>query len=252
MIRDRCLSLLERLPEGRLEMTRRGNGSYYHWCWRGERRYLAVDSPEIEAVKNRKLTERMLKQAQENIRVCSEYLETLAMLDPLSMEGTLGIAYRNQGKDIYQLLGWIDSEEWMNADYERNMRHPEQLTCRSERGIMMRSRVETGIAAKYDEWRIAYRYEPVIILPDGTRISPDFELLLLPFQGMPRFYHEHFGMMGNTDYVKSFLWKNSKYLDAGLIPYRDVLYTFDSVDGTMDFREIARQMSDFIQQVRED
>ena len=45
---------------------------------------------------------------------------------------------------------------------------------------------------------------------------------------------EHEGMMNQEFYQKTFLFKVNLYLDAGMVPGKDVFFTFDDLNGGFD------------------
>lgn len=60
--------------------------------------------------------------------------------------------------------------------------------------------------------------------------------------------HEHCRLMGDPRYVeKEFLWKHQHYSQCGLIPGRDVLFTFDYTGGELDYPLLREQILNWIE-----
>jgi len=91
-------------------------------------------------------------------------------------------------------------------------------------GVDYDSKSEAQIARIYDEFGIPVKHNALINL--GHNIKIDFALYLPEKQKM--LLHEHFGMIGNSNYKDDLEWKFRKYINSGLVPGRDILMTFES------------------------
>ena len=105
----------------------------------------------------------------------------------------------------------------------------------------MRSKSEVLIADAYTSRSINYLYEEPLYLPNGEVMYPDFTLL--GKEGTKKLFHEHCGMMTDQEYRKRFFAKLNKYLKYDYIPYRDVIFTFDESDGSIDLVAINKIIS---------
>ena len=56
---------------------------------------------------------------------------------------------------------------------------------------------------------------------------------------------EHCGLLGSDKYVRRFNWKLQTYIRNGYIPWRDVFFTFDDLNGNIDTRAISQLMDNY-------
>lgn len=238
----RCRTVLKNEIKASLSVKCENSGEYYTAYNNGQRRYLAVGDPMINEIKTQYCARQVLKSVETDIRIIESLLYDWKEYDPYLLKKTFPRAYLNQPAEGLKRLGFIDPEEWKNQPYRRNLKYPEQLIHKTKSGLMVRSRGEVFIANLYDELMVPYHYEEIVVLPDGTEVSPDFRIL----PGLQFKLHEHFGLMGNPEYVESFLWKEKAYRNAGLVPYRDILFTFDGVAGEFDAQYLDQSIRQFI------
>lgn len=130
-----------------------------------------------------------------------------------------------------------NADKWASAEYRRNGKKPEQLTHISTRGLRVRSKSELIIAEKLDYYGIPYRYEQVIRIGHNL-FSPDF--IIMTDNGL--IYWEHCGMMSDSDYRAYNKWKLSVYDKAGIVPWKNLIITYDSEDGDLDARIIDAEI----------
>lgn len=106
------------------------------------------------------------------------------------------------------------------------------------------SKSEADIAKIYDELDIPVKHAARIEI--GLRFSskPDF----FPYiKELGRYLiHEHLGKMGDTNYVEDNLLKMKKYSNLGLIPGRDILYTFEDEFSPGNYLYYKSQIAGFI------
>lgn len=90
----------------------------------------------------------------------------------------------------------------------------------------MRSKSELIIAEKLDSYGIPYRYDAVLHYR-GYSLSPDFTFMTT--NGLV--YWEHCGLMGNIKYRNHNKWKLSMYEQMGIVPWNNLIITYDTEDG---------------------
>ncbi|MBR3342354.1 MAG: hypothetical protein IKG30_12205 [Clostridiales bacterium] len=112
-------------------------------------------------------------------------------------------------------------------------------------GIYYRSSAERDIAIYYTENDIPFKYEPSLIIYGLTKtINPDFVLYIKELNTCK--IHEHLGMKESSDYLRDSKVKYNNYLNAGLIPDYDVIFTHDSEDVPFDIRVLAAKLNSAI------
>ena len=63
---------------------------------------------------------------------------------------------------------------------------------------------------------------------------PDFTILC----GNRKVYIEHVGMLDDKDYFQRHVTKVHNYMKFGLMPGRDIFFTYEYTDGSINFKEI--------------
>lgn len=118
----------------------------------------------------------------------------------------------------------------------------EGLKHRTIDGSLRRSKSEVILDHLLREMGVAYVYErPLYIgtkrfLPDYTILRPgDLKLLFL----------EHHGLY-SEEYERRNLEKQWAYQQAGIVPWSNLLYTYDLPDGTVDVRGIRKALELFL------
>lgn len=96
----------------------------------------------------------------------------------------------------------------------------------TERGEIVRSKSEKIIADKLYALGIPYRYEYPLILDGNVKIYPDFTILKMPQR--EEVYLEHFGLMDNSEYVESVLYKLTTYERNGIYPGINLFFTHET------------------------
>lgn len=106
------------------------------------------------------------------------------------------------------------------------------------------SKSEADIAKIYDELDIPVKHAAKIEIGMKFSSKPDF----FPYIRERGKYliHEHLGRMGDPDYVEDNLLKMKKYSNLGLIPGRDILYTFEDELSPGNFLYYKSQIAGFI------
>lgn len=126
-------------------------------------------------------------------------------------------------------------EGWENEPYEQSDYMTERKIHMTSRGLSVRSKSELSISEEFYKFEIPFRYEQVLRIGE-YQIAPDF---------MPRnkrtgqqFYWEHCGMPGNEEYMKHHKWKMNLYESVGIVPWKNLIVTYDGEDGTLNLAEI--------------
>lgn len=147
--------------------------------------------------------------------------------------------YFSLSADMPAVYSGKEIEQWAAADYEQSDFMPEAKTHTTSWGLMVRSKSELLIAEKYREKGIPFRYEQVIhfgkniIVPDFTIMRADWKL----------FYHEHCGMPGDEKYMRNHKRKLEVYESLSIVPWDNLIITYDSKDGNLDLRIIESEIN---------
>lgn len=138
----------------------------------------------------------------------------------------------------------LNSDFFESLKNDANPFHPENKKY-PYNGIMYRSIAERDIARVYTENRIPFKYEPEIQLKGVPyTIYPDFVLLIKELDLCK--FHEHFGMMSSSNYVRDTNSKYTNYSNAGLIPGFDIIYTYGPEDIPFDTRMLNTTLNSVV------
>lgn len=239
-------NLLKGLPEGTLSSATVNGKNYYYKKERdgkrtyiGDKKHLAVTE-----LQKRRLLETAIRAIDQNIPLMEMYLKhyNVTSLELLNMQ--MPKAYQFDETEAFAAADFVDGWKWEQDPYEKSSQHPENLRHRTEKGDMVRSKSEVIIANILTARKIPYHYEEILYLPNAV-IAPDFKIAV---RSENRFrYLEHCGMIGKESYRSQFYWKLKTYLENGMIPWRDVFFTFDDLDGSIDTMFIHNIIEQFFQ-----
>ena len=112
-------------------------------------------------------------------------------------------------------------------------------------GTYYRSAAERSIAVFYTEMGIPFKYEPEVML-SGLRkpVYPDFVPYFKEIDSCK--FHEHFGMMNASDYVRESKIKFNNFTNAGLLQDIDFLFTYNTEDTAYDIRFLSAKINTLI------
>ena len=127
---------------------------------------------------------------------------------------------------------------WEREEFVSNSFHPEEKKYETHRGEMVRSKSELLIANMYAELGIPYRYESELVLKDGGRMFPDFTLFDTRRRRL--IYHEHFGMMDDSDYRDNAIRKIERYQKNGIFLGINLIATFEGRNTSLNISELNR------------
>ena len=103
--------------------------------------------------------------------------------------------------------------------------------------LRVRSKSELIIAEKLDALEIPYRYDALIYYKNLV-FSPDFTIYL---NGILK-YWEHCGMMSDPKYREYNTWKLGIYDEMGIVPWDNLIITYDAVDGAVNSAAIDAEI----------
>ncbi len=133
--------------------------------------------------------------------------------------------------------GGLTPEEWAAQPYRENTKNLEHKINRTLRGVLCRSKSELNILDMYDDLRIPFhndethRVNGELISPDVTGARADRRLV----------YHEHLGRQ-DAGYLQHIAHKVGIYAHAGIFIGKNLLFTYDNEDGSIDLDLIRAQI----------
>ena len=111
-------------------------------------------------------------------------------------------------------------------------------------GIKFRSKSELNIAQLLTELGYEFVYETEFEIMDGVNEYPDFTIWV-PEIGRS-FILEHFGLLDKKDYKSDAGWKINHYIEIGVLPGRDIVFTYESDKLPLDIDLVKEQINALI------
>ncbi len=230
------------LPPGSLTLYRSGGRTYYKHTVKkgGQRKQKNVKSAEkelVEALCKKAFLKKQCRVMQTNLNAQEQLMniyksystkEILTQLKPIYAEGfNLSAAEeeirRKQSEAISQAV------------------HSERLTQPTLAGFYVRSKSETIIVNMMTDRRIRFVYEEAIVLEipgrGQMRVHPDFVIYL---DSGEIIIWEHLGMLSSDSYAEAQMKKLQAYHLAGYTLGKNLFFTADNADGTLDVTVISR------------
>ncbi len=225
---------LQSLPEGSLLCSRRKNKCYYYQCLmpRGfrkkEKRVGITENPQmIQALARKKLILKKLDLLHKNISCLEAAIDRYIPVDERALISQMKGAYTTLHPDMFTPLiqGNGNTQKYQFAFLEEDLKHMTPL------GLRVRSKSELVIAGRLEHFGLDLVYEPVISLA-GQTFRPDFEIISK--KTGKTVYWEHAGMMGDPEYMHKFQEKLAVYYEFGIVPWENLILTYDKTDGGLD------------------
>ena len=223
-------------PDGKLRTTRNGTSPVYYY-----RKTPSDRIGEYIPASNRALAQALAqKEYSEKILSCTE--ERLYHIDALIADYeknnliNLPNTYSKGKRRLISPYILNDNEfknAWLNKPYTPNPDHPENLIFETAQGLKVRSKSEQIIAENFTRLNIPFKYEMPIYYATGKAIYPDFTILNVHSRTVV--YYEHFGRMAEEAYLNHFFWKLKIYDSLGLLPGKNLLFTFEDKNHPFDF-----------------
>lgn len=233
---------LAHLPEGKLYA--RKNGRYYNYYLvskDGKRTYIPKSKMKyIKKLAQRKYAEKLyveLKRAYKKVE------QDINEYEPERLINT----YQNLNNGFKELVEpiiapdeiyakvWLQYEQEKIKDYPKNNYFaPNEYT--SESGEILRSKSETLISEKLNQYNIPFIYEYPLKMKNGKYLYPDF--YVLNKRTRKTYYYEHFGMMNNEEYCNKVLLKIDEYARNGIHIGNNLIVTFEAKEKPMRIKMI--------------
>ena len=148
--------------------------------------------------------------------------------------------------------------DWGNEPYKANTYMENQKRIRMPSGLMVRSKSEAAIASLYLQHKIPFHYDEVLSFarlchmqigafnkgavhgefsrnyehnPRNAIMSPDF---IAARKDGKLIYHEHFGLVDDSEYLNEAQEKLRLYAASGIVPWDNLIITYETKDGGID------------------
>ncbi len=132
-------------------------------------------------------------------------------------------------------FGTVASKEsWMNEPFQQSDFKPEAKRFQTSFGLKVRSKSELIIAELLRSLGIPFRYEAVVQVGNAA-YAPDFTILRPDGSTV---YWEHWGLVSNLSYYDRQLTKLRAYYSAGIVPWNNLIISYDDESGVIDAAKV--------------
>ena len=221
------------LPEGVLVCTKKDDLIRYYQRIpatgnrKKERRYGIKRQPEIlNGLVRKEYITKALKVIDMDIRAVDLAARRYKPVDENSVMESFVEKHPEIAGGIYRTQ--FDEDEWRNRFSRIEGYHSESLNQTAADGTKMRSKNEVYIASRLDHYGITYRSDCPTGIPGLYRI-PDYTILRKRDNNI--LYWEHFGMMDDPEYRIDSHRKIEEYEAAGIVPWDNLIITYDTAKG---------------------
>ena len=128
--------------------------------------------------------------------------------------------------------------EWMNIPCPPSIFHPEELKHKTTAGFYVRSKSEALWTEKLVHYKAAFKFELPLQI-DIETFAPDFTVMRKDGKII---YVEHCGLMERERYMRRFQHKLFAYKSAGIVPWDNLILTYDDPQGRIDVSLIEAQI----------
>ena len=239
---------LRSLPDGILVIRRQDDRRYFyqHFPKAGNRkkarsRGISNETETIMGLVRKKYVEKALQVIDRDIDALDMAIKHYQPFDEESLMTDYVSKYPGIEVGLYH--GMQSDEAWAD-DYKRQEDFfKEQLIYTSAKGVPMRSLGEVYISSRLDHYGIPYRYEASVPHPDVRRI-PDFTIRR-PRDGKI-IYWEHLGLTSDEGYMQGNDLKFVEYENAGIVPWDNLIVTYNREDGGYDAKIIEAMIQGWL------
>lgn len=198
------------------------------------KRHAINKHPEIvKGLIRRTYLERELAVLEKNVKALETMTKAFCEVAPDDILERMPERFRSFPKEYF--FPQPKEDDWASQPYEQSSYKTERKIHTTSRGLLVRSKSELAISEAFYKYDVPFRYEQILEI--GTyRVAPDF---------MPRnkrtseqFYWEHCGMPEDEEYMRHHKWKMNLYGSVGIVPWKNLIVSYDGVDGTLNIAEI--------------
>ena len=227
----------EAMPEGVLNVENRKGKQIFFQVMQtkeGKKRRVITNQPAlVRSLARKRYLEKELDVIQNNIFVIHQFLKNYTEITPDRILAGLTRPYCKMDPDLFfPAEETLDS--WEKEPYEKGTYMQEHLTHTTTRGLKVRSKSELIIAESLYRNQISFRYEQVLHIAE-KKLIPDF---VIKKNDGSLIYWEHCGLTNNEAYMHRHKEKLGLYEKAGIVPWKNLIVTYDEENGTIDLAQI--------------
>ncbi len=234
---------LEKLPKGVLcaEKRRGGIAQVHSYTENGKRIRTTITKDkgmQARLVKYELLSEE-IKYLEHNRKLLASLIDRYK---PFGFNQTMrAIETRGQcdGRELLRLYSRLyDEQSAWAREYTPPNYYSEERKHLAANGLHVRSKSEVLIVDKLIEHGIAFRYEQPLEI-SGALYYPDFTIMRSDGK---MFYWEHAGQTNSQRYLDRFLNKVRSYATVNIVPWDNLIITYDNAEGNIDLRIVESEI----------
>lgn len=230
---------LNSMPEGELGMRvgRSKNSSIQYRHYKDGKSFGITKNHElVKKLARKKFLETSIKNIENNYIHLKAFIDKYEEVDEVHIIDSFPPHYSKLMNS--NEAEWNEKKRsWLDEKYERSTYNPYGKTHVTASGLHVRSKSELIIAEKLDYYKIPYRYEAMIYIKNHP-FAPDFTILTK--QGIK--YWEHCGLVNDLEYMRRHKWKMVMYESVGIVPWENLIVTYDDSDGNINTRIINAEI----------
>lgn len=229
---------LATLPEGSLVHEIRNKADwYFHFQrmpdGRRKRKLIEEDGATLKGLLRRCYLQREIYLLEKDAKLLNGTLESFASFASDDILKQMPERFKKFPREYF--FPQPEESDWASQPYEQSSYMPERKIHTTSRGLLVRSKSELAISEAFYKYEVPFRYEQLLEI-GAYKTAPDF---------MPRnkrtgeqLYWEHCGMPENEEYMKHHKWKMNLYESVGIVPWKNLIVSYDGEDGTLNIAEI--------------
>lgn len=229
---------LKKMPKGHLNVRHDLKQPGYVWVRqrpdgsgggsRYERKSITGRTQLVHQLARKKYLETSIRLLSEEIDRTNRFLKSSRPPTPDNVLELLPRAYKSLPEEMF-FPARTAAGRWAAGAYKQNSLYLEEKIHTTGRGLKVRSKSELFIADKLDMYGLLFQYDAMIYFEDHA-FSPDFTIPTT--DGMR--YWEHCGRMDEPHYRSRNKWKLTMYEKMGIVPWKNLIITYDSEDGGLN------------------
>ncbi len=227
---------LEASPPGNVVRVKRANKYTFFQVYNQEnervRKSITKDAAMINALARKAYLNTEIKILEKDIKATTVFIHNFE--EPIYENIIAALPERFQQYDLAKR----DQSAWSSQPYRQSTYMPQHKRHTTSRGLKVRSKSELLIAEKLSEHGIPFRYEQILEI-GGAEYAPDFTILRPDGQLI---YWEHCGLTSDTRYMSHHWQKMQAYSEAGILPWKNLIVTYDDEDGILDMAAVESEI----------
>lgn len=231
-VRTKARRELRSLLAGNLRVSNKAKKTYYAQDAienkKRIRKGISKDTTLIYKLARKRYLKIYIKLITQNILALELFLQTTKPPTPDNVWRALPDAYKHLPHKAFFPKEYR-GKMWGKEEYDKSTYRSQELRHTTARGEKVRSKSEALIANLLHRHKLPYRYEQKLHIKNREFV-PDFTILVEE----DIYYWEHCGLVSEEGYMKSHNWKLLRYAEQGIVPWKNLIVTYDDENGNFN------------------